>query len=141
MDSLSLQTPNTSNRQNDYLSKEQIEELDKIDPDASEDTCFVDFLLVALFGEEVLKTSSYGGGRSNFNKKGNAPLDKEKLGILTSKNIHPISRIDWYSFGLHLIIELFAERVGYDPERTKKLKPMVNKKCGNMRRKKAPTKK
>lgn len=78
---------------NNCLSYEQMEELEKIDPDISEDSTFVDFLLLALFGEDVLKISSYGGNKSNFNKKGHAPLDEEKLEILTSIDIQLISHI------------------------------------------------
>lgn len=56
-----------------------------IGADSKEDSKFVDHLLSVLFEPSVLKTSSYGGGKSNYNNKAHDALDASKLSFLNGR--------------------------------------------------------
>lgn len=80
---------------------------------ATFDSAFISYLLVSVFGTEVLKKSSAGGKKSHFNGVGHDCLDPSKLDF---------------------ILNMFLERVDGDKARATKFKQLVNKKCNNLRR-------
>lgn len=77
------------------------------------DSAFISHLLLSVFGAEVLKDSSVGGGNSHFNGVGHKCLDATKL---------------------EFIRRMFLERVDGDKTRASKFNKLVNKKCNNLRR-------
>lgn len=98
-----------------WLSAKQRKELIEINGSANFDSKFIGYLLYSLFEKNVLKDSSYGGAKSNFNKKSHRPLDQEKL---------------------NFIERLFEVRVGADDSRKKTIIKTINKICSNLRRSK-----
>lgn len=61
------------------MSQEQRQELEAIDLSDDSDSKYVSCCLGFLFTTEELRSHSYGGNISNFNKKSHPPLDAVRL--------------------------------------------------------------
>lgn len=112
------------------------------------DSKYISILLSAVYGDDVLKESSAGGKKSNYNDLSHKALDGKKLkfikGITFFLSISLLYRI------LHCLCyivsktntplsyfsltDLFEQRVLDDEKRKKKFTAIVNKKCNNLRR-------
>lgn len=68
------------------LTAAQLVKLNDFHNAAEFDSKFVSYLLLVVFGKEVLRNSSYGGARSNKNKQRiHHALDPEKIESIESK--------------------------------------------------------
>lgn len=70
------------------LNSEQIRKIKSMKKMSAFDSNFVTTLATVVFGEEVLKMSSAGGRRSNYNKASHIPLDAAKLKFIEGEESH-----------------------------------------------------
>lgn len=96
------------------LSADKHNEAKNMNKSVAFDSAFISLLLESVFGTEVLKASSVGGGKSHYNGVGHDCLDSMKLDFIRC---------------------MFLEGVNGDNTQAAKFNQFVNKKCNNLRRK------
>lgn len=118
------------------LGKKDVEKMKELSKAAGMDSTFVSTLLTLVFSDDVLKVSSAGGRKSNFNKKSHTALDQTKLRFVEG-NILTQFYVNRNAIKLYdtIFSDLFAQRIKYDGKRKKKFTKFVNKKCNSLRRK------